>query len=108
AVVQSAIATYELAYNLGQFDTLSAWLTAYERDNDRQAAASFRKALSSKNVTFSQSASAYVAAIDRFYKTYPAKLPLKVTAVLRCLADHPQATCDQVGTSNLLPWPTGI
>lgn len=108
AVVQSSIAAYQLAYNLGQFDTLSAWATAYESETDRQPAQNFRAALEKKTATFSKSPSAYVVAIDRFYQTYPSKLPLKVAGVLRCLQDRPEATCDRVGKSDLLPWPTGI
>jgi hypothetical protein len=107
-VVQGMIAAYELAYNQGQFDTVSAWVTAYEDDRNEAASKKFHALVAGRGVTFSQSTPVYVAAIDRFYARYPAKRALKVMGVLRCLRDNPEASCDQVGTSLLLPWPTGV
>ena len=109
AAVQGMIAAYELAYNEGQFTTVSYWVTAYENDNDQSAASKLHALIvKDRGASFSKSPSAYVAGIDLFYKRYPAKRLLKVVGVLRCLRDHPEATCDEVGKSPLLPWPTGV
>jgi hypothetical protein len=108
SVVQGMIAAYELAYGLGQFNMYSDWLTAYQSDPDKKAASQFIGAVrAGKGPTFSKSTASYVAAIDNFYQRYPAKIAFKVTGLLRCLQDRPEATCDEIGKSELLPWPTG-
>ena len=108
-VVAGAIAAYELAYNEGQFNTMSDFVTAYSSDTDRKADSQFHHLVAGdRGVTFGKSVPEYVAAIDRFYKTYPAKINLKIVGVLRCLRDRAEASCDEVGKSDLLPWPTGV
>jgi len=107
-VVQGMIAAYELAYNQGQFDTMTAWLTGYENDNNVAAARAMHARVVQDRVAFSRSLAFYVASVDRFYARYPARRALKVMGVLRCLRDNPEASCVEVGTALLLPWPTGI
>jgi hypothetical protein len=108
AVVTGMISSYELAYGLAEFSMYSYWLTVYESDPDQQRKSQYRKVmLADKGPVFSKSAASYVAAINSFYARYPAKINFKVTGLLRCLQDHPEATCDEIGKSDLLPWPTG-
>lgn len=111
-VVQGMIASYQSAFDLGQFDLYSSYLTAYKDDHNAAASAAFHRGLSRpiEDGTFSKSAATYVAAIDHFYATYPSKLMLNVAEVMRCLMDKPMFSCDYVGKfdqGGLLPWPTG-
>jgi hypothetical protein len=110
-VVQGMLASYQAAYNLGQFNEYSAYLTAYGGPETKESTAFLEAFRNPREVlTFSKSAATYVAEIDRFYATYPSKLTLDVTSVLRCSSDKPMFTCDYVGKFDqrgLLPWPTG-
>lgn len=108
AAAAGMISSYIAGYRLAQFELYSDWLTAYESGtptkNDKAFLAEFRRV---SPPVFSGTTSAYVAAIDRFYAKYPSKRNLEIGGVLRCLAAHAQASCDEVGRSALLPWPTG-
>ncbi len=110
-VVQGMLASYEAAYDLGQFNEYGAYVNAYGGPSTKEQTAFLKAFRNPKEVvTFSKSAATYLAAIDRFYKTYPSKIALNVTEVLRCLCDKPLFTCDEVGRfdeGGLLPWPTG-
>jgi hypothetical protein len=107
-VVQGMISSYEAAYGLALFNGYSAMLDASQSGTaSKDALAMLRAERSVKEPAFSKSMTAYVASIDAFYKKYPGKIRLNVTGVLRCLQDNPEASCDKVGTSMLLPWPTG-
>ncbi len=102
SVVAGMISAYELAYDLARFNMYSYWLSAYVHDPDKKAQSQFGKVyLADKGPVFSTSTVSYVAAIDNFYARYPAKITFKVTGLLRCLQDHPEATCDEMGKRDL-------
>lgn len=110
AVVQGMISAYQSAYTLGRFNTYSAYLDAYGSASPGPAFNAFAQRLRSSAdaaPAFGKTSAAYVSAIDRFYRTYPSKKALKVEALLRCLRDNPEYSCDVVGRADLLPWPTG-
>ncbi len=110
AVAEGMIASYIAGYRLAQFNDYSDWLDTYgsgkETGADKAFLARFRSETNGVPV-FNESPSAYAAAIDRFYEKYPSKRSLEVAGVLRCLAAHAEFSCDTVGSSELLPWPTG-
>ncbi len=109
-VAEGMISSYMAGYRLGQFFLYSDWLTAYgdgpETPTDKRFLASLRSQFNGAP-TYSGTPASYAAAISHFYDKYPAKRTLEVAGVLRCLMNHPEATCDVVGRSELLPWPTG-
>lgn len=109
-VAEGMISSYIAGYRLGRFNTYSDWLTAYGAGRQTQASTRFLASLRSPgggDPIFDKSVSAYAAAIDRFYRLYPSKRALEVAGVLRCLASHSRASCDEVGRADLLPWATG-
>lgn len=109
-VVAGMISSYESAWDLGQFFEYSSYLSVYGNDADQKRIRAFVKRWQQKRngpPVFSKSTAAYVAAIDRFYARYPSKLQLDVSEVLRCLRNGAQISCDTVGRSVVLPWPTG-
>ena len=111
AVLKGMIASYIAAYDLAKFNVYASYLTVYDNSANQKRMSEFisrfRTARQNRIPEFSQSLSHYVAAIDRFYARYPAKRPLDVTGLLRCLRDHAEFSCERVGKSMLLPWPTG-
>lgn len=110
-IVEGMISSYESAFDLGQFNEYSSYLGVYGNDANQQRMTNFinrlRTSRRNRLPTFSKSSTAYVAAIDRFYARYPLKRALDVSEVLRCLRDQAQISCDTVGRSIVLPWPTG-
>ncbi len=110
AVAEGMISSYIAGYRLAQFNDVSVWIDSYgsgsETSADKAFLARFRSEQNGIPV-FNESPSAYAAAIDRFYERYPSKRTLEVAGVLRCLAAHAEFSCDVVGRSTLLPWPTG-
>lgn len=110
AVTEAMIASYLAGYRLAQFNFYSEWLSVYGTGTptamDRAFLKRFRNA-SADAPEFDRTTSEYVAAIDRFYRIYPRRRTLELGGVLRCLNAHAEFSCDVVGRSDLLPWPTG-
>ncbi|MGH7737684.1 MAG: hypothetical protein ACREMP_07435 [Candidatus Tyrphobacter sp.] len=108
SVAEGMISSYIAGFRLARFNVYSMWLDAYGTGPQTRADKAFLKYFRSIDApAFNESPSAYASAIDRFYRKYPSKRRLEVAGVLRCLAAHAQFSCDTVGRSMLLPWPTG-
>lgn len=108
AAAQGMIASYIAGYRLAEFNVYGDWLDVYGMGTPTMADKAFLARFREESVpVFDGTASGYVAAIDRFYQKYPSKRALELAGVLRCLAARAEFSCDEVGRSALLPWPTG-